>query len=87
MNRDEVDVKGELVGIHKLSNTFYRKMCADYASIVADQPKLGYEYELLRMSRSVCPVHVLKVDGLMWYEIDDEMDKEYAEANIIPQFK
>lgn len=87
VNRDEVDVKGELVGIHKLSNTFYRKMCADYASIVADQPKLGYEYELLRMSRSVCPVHVLKVDGLMWYEIDDEMDKEYAEANIIPQFK
>lgn len=87
VNRNEVDVKGELVGIHKLSNPFYKKMCADYASIVDERLTLGYEYELLRMSRAVSPVHVLKVDGLLWYEIDDEADKKYAEENIIPQFK
>lgn len=83
VNKEEVDVKGELVGIHKLSNVFYRKMCADYASIVDNQPKLGYEYELLRMSCSISPVYVLNVPGLLWYEIDDVDDKEYAERNIL----
>lgn len=83
VNKEELDVKGELVGIHKISNSFYRKMCLDYSSIVAEQPKLGYEYELLRMSRSVSPVYVLKIDDLKWYEIDDEVDLSYAEENII----
>lgn len=83
VNSEKVNAQGELVGIHKLSNIFYRKMCADYASIVDEQPKLGYEYELLRMSRSVSPVYVLKVDGLKWYEIDDEDDLAYAEKNIV----
>jgi choline kinase len=83
VNPEKVNAKGELVGIHKLSNLFYQKMCADYASIVAGQPKLGYEYELLRMSRSISPVYVLKVDDLKWYEIDDENDLAYAEKNIV----
>ena len=39
----ELDVKGELVGIHKLSNKFYRTMCEDYAKKVEEKPKLGYE--------------------------------------------
>ena len=84
VNKDEVDVKGELVGIHKLSHTFYAKMCSDYEGILAEQPKLGYEYELLRMSRSVSPVYVLNVPGLKWYEIDDESDLVYAERNVLP---
>lgn len=84
VNRDEVDVKGELVGIHKLSHPFYEKMCRDYAGIVSEQPGLGYEYELLRMSRRISPVYVLNVPGLKWYEIDDEKDLVYAERNIYP---
>ncbi|MDO5751223.1 MAG: phosphocholine cytidylyltransferase family protein, partial [Rothia sp. (in: high G+C Gram-positive bacteria)] len=56
VHKDELEVKGELVGIHKLSHDFYQKMCADYAQIVAEQPKLGYEYQLLRMSQRVMPV-------------------------------
>ncbi|WP_370861133.1 phosphocholine cytidylyltransferase family protein [Parabacteroides faecis] len=87
VNRNEVDAKGELVGIHKLSNSFFQKMCNDYSSIATDYPKLGYEYELLRMSRFISPVYVIKIDDLKWYEIDDEADKKYAEKNIIPQFK
>lgn len=83
VNPEEVNACGELVGIHKLSGMFYRKMCADYACIVDEQPKLGYEYELLRMSRSVSPVYVLKADGLKWYEIDDKDDLAYAEKNIV----
>lgn len=83
VNRDELDAKGELVGLHKLSSDFYKMMCADYSRIVNDQPKLGYEYELVRMSQSISPVYILKVDGLKWYEIDDEADLAYAEKNII----
>lgn len=85
-NRSEVNVKGEFVGIHKLSNTFYRKMCEKYAKVKEEKPKLGYEYMLLAMSKEVIPVHVLKIDGLWWYEIDDEQDLKYAEEKIIMNF-
>ena len=83
VNKDEVKVKGELVGIHKLSNTFYKKMCADYESKVDELPKLGYEYQLLHMSKAVKPVFVLCEKGLKWYEIDDIDDLQFAEENII----
>lgn len=83
VNKDEVDVCGELVGIHKLSGRFYRKMCEDYSAKADSLPKLGYEYQLLGMSQSGSPVYVLKVDGLKWYEIDDVDDLEYAEKHII----
>lgn len=81
--KDEVNAKGELVGIHKISNSFYRKMCDEYAKVIEDKPKLGYEYMLLSMSKEVSPVYVLKMEGLQWYEIDDEQDLKYAEENII----
>jgi len=80
----ELDAKGELVGIHKLSAEFYQKMCADYAQKVDQQPKLGYEYELLQMSQRIRKVYVLKVDGLKWYEIDDPQDLAYAEEHVLP---
>lgn len=81
-NKKELDSKGELVGIHKLSNVFYKKMCEDYASFVNQQPKLGYEYQLLRMSQNFMPVYVLKQENLKWYEIDDEADLLYVERNF-----
>lgn len=73
---------GELVGIHKLTNDFYRTMCKEYAAIVDAKPKLGYEYELLDISQRIQPMKVLCVEGLLWYEIDDESDLKFAEANI-----
>lgn len=82
VNEDDLKVCGELVGIHKLSASFYKQMCEDYAGIVEQQPKLGYEYELLRMSQTLSPVYVLNVLGLKWYEIDDEKDLKFAEINI-----
>ena len=82
VNKNKLNAKGELVGIHKLSGSFYKIMCADYASIVDEQPNLGYEYELLRISCSQSPVYVHKVEGLKWYEIDDISDLEYAEKII-----
>lgn len=83
VNKDDLNAKGELVGIHKLSNKFYKQMCEDYAKIVEENPKLGYEYELLSMSQRISPVFVLNVPGLLWYEIDDVDDLAYAEEHII----
>jgi 2-aminoethylphosphonate-pyruvate transaminase len=86
INEEDLDVKGELVGIHKLSNHFYKSMCEDYAKIMKEQPNLGYEYELLRMSRSILPIYVLQIENLKWYEIDDESDLQYAEKYIVQYF-
>lgn len=82
-DKTQVKAKGELVGIHKLSNTFYQKMCADYALKVDSMPKLGYEYQLLHMSQHGSPVYVLCEEGLKWYEIDDIDDLKFAEEHII----
>lgn len=83
VKKEELDVKGELVGIHKISNTFYQQMCIDYQQIVEEKLKLGYEYELLHMSQSVLPVYVLKIENLKWYEIDDERDLNYAKKHMV----
>ena len=85
-DKTQVNAKGELVGIHKLSNAFYKKMCEDYGHKVTDKPKLGYEYELLSMSKETSPVYVLCEEGLKWYEIDDIDDLNFAEEHIVPFF-
>ena len=82
--KTELDAKGELVGIHKLSNVFYKEMCADYATKLVEKPKLGYEYELLSMAQGGSDVYVLNVAGLYWYEIDDPEDLAFAEKNVLP---
>ena len=84
-NKEELTVRGELVGIHKLSNTFYQAMCDDYEYKIKDQPKLGYEYEILSMAQRGYEVYVHNERGLNWYEIDDLEDLEYATKNILPQ--
>lgn len=73
---------GELVGIHKLSNSFYRACVCEYEKIMDKNPELGYEYQILEVSRRTMPMNVLKIDGLQWYEIDDQADLTYAEAHI-----
>lgn len=74
VNKDEITPSGELVGIHKISNDFYKVLCSKYEKIVVDKPKLGYEFQLLNVSQRTSPMNVLKVDGLQWYEIDDTED-------------
>ena len=82
-DKSAIHPAGELVGIHKIGNAFYRCMCDDYGAKAEALPKLGYEYELLHVSRTLMPMNVLKVDGLLWYEIDDEADLEYAQKYIL----
>ena len=81
-DQSALNYSGELVGIHKVSYEFYERMCEEYERIADEKPKLGYEYQLLSISQRVMPMHVLCVEGLQWYEIDDENDLRFAVANI-----
>ncbi len=82
-DKTKIVPSGELVGIHKLSNAFYKTCVREYARVVLDKPKLGYEFMLLDVSQRITPMNVLKIDGLQWYEIDDEKDLAYAENHIV----
>lgn len=86
-DKTKLNVKGELVGIHKFSSAFYKDMCRDYAAKVDELPKLGYEYEILSMAQGGSDVYVLNEEGLYWYEIDDPEDLAYAEKSILPHLK
>ena len=59
------------------------KNCEDYSLKAEDKAKLGYEFQLLTMSQEIMKVHVLCVEGLKWYEIDDADDLAYAEEHIL----
>lgn len=81
--KTEIDAKGELVGIHKLSAPFYAALCRDYEAKLAENLKLGYEYELLHLSTHGVPMYVLNSQTVEWYEIDDEQDLNYAEQHVV----
>ena len=83
-DKNLLNANGELVGIHKFSHSFYKEMCADYASKVEEKPKLGYEFEILSMAQGGADVYVLNEKGLYWYEIDDPEDLAYAEEHVLP---
>ena len=81
-DKSQLNPSGELVGIHKISSSFYGTLVQEYAKIVQQKPKLGYEFQLLDVSKRITPMNVLKIEGLQWYEIDDVNDLDFAEKNI-----
>lgn len=82
VKKEEIIPSGELVGIHKISNHFYKILCLEYEKRMDAEPKLGYEFQLLDVSRRITPINVLKLNGLQWYEIDDTKDLRFAEECI-----
>ncbi len=80
---EEIEPSGELVGIHKVSNHFYKILCKEFEKVMDEKPKLGYEFMLLDVSQHVTPMHVMKMDNLQWYEIDDDDDLAYAEEHVM----
>lgn len=80
--RDELNVCGEFVGIHKISSHFHKLLCSYYDTIKEQKPKYGYEYGLLDVSKQI-PLYVLKISDLKWYEIDDEEDLKFAEKLVM----
>ena len=80
--KEDLEPSGELVGIHKISNRFFRLLADEYGRVADEKPRLGYEFMLLDVSRRITPMYVLRLQGLLWYEIDDMADLAYAEKNI-----
>ena len=81
-NYNELNACGELIGIHKLSNKFFREVCREFESNLAQNEKSSYEPFFQKVSNTTCPIYILKVDDLLWYEIDNEADLKFAEENI-----
>lgn len=81
-NYDELNACGELIGIHKLSNKFFREVCREFESNLALNEKSSYEPFFQKVSNTTCPIYILKVDDLIWYEIDDEADLKVAEESV-----
>lgn len=81
-NYNELNACGELIGIHKLSKKFFREVCREFESNLAQNEKSSYEPFFQKVSNTTCPIYILKVDDLLWYEIDDEADLKFAEENI-----
>jgi choline kinase len=82
-DKSKIVPSGELVGIHKISNKFYKILVEEYGKLVDEKPKLGYEFQLLDVSQRITPMYVLKLENLQWYEIDDEQDLDFAEQNVL----
>ncbi len=82
VNKDDLTVCGELVGIFKISNGFYAELTKYYQTQREAAPKMGYEFGVLHIAQTTQRMHTLKVQGLQWYEIDDDNDLLYAEGNI-----
>ena len=82
-NYKELNACGELIGIHKLSNRFFREVCHEFESDLTKNECSSYEPFFEKVSNTSCPIYILKVDDLIWYEIDDEADLKIAEKNII----
>ncbi len=81
-NYNELNACGELIGIHKLSNKFFREVCREFESNLAHNEKSSYEPFFQKVSNTTCPIYILKVDDLIWYEIDDEADLKVAEESV-----
>lgn len=83
VGKTDTSAAGELVGIHKISNGYYKRMISDYSKRLPSSDKMGYEFELLLRAKDGDPVSVMKMDDLEWYEIDDQADLDYAERKVL----
>jgi 2-aminoethylphosphonate-pyruvate transaminase len=74
----------ELVGISKVSNNTYRRMCNIAERMFLHNPKLDYEYVFVAFSKS-SPIFVKKISDYIWCEIDDEKQYKRAVDSIFPR--
>lgn len=80
MNR----VDGEMVGISKISFELYSMMLEEYRN--NRNPLLNYEYLLLDVSRQY-NIGYLKINDLVWSEIDTPEHYENIVHNVLPRLK
>lgn len=80
---DLATVAGELVGISRVSLPLYQRMLAVAESMFARSMKIEYE-ECFRETARDFPVPCLKLDDLVWAEIDDAQHLRRVNDVILP---
>lgn len=57
-SHDEINPCGELIGIHKLSNKFFKAVCSEFEKDLAKNEKLSYEPFFEKVSNSAIPIYI-----------------------------
>lgn len=78
-------VDGELIGVSKLSYEVYTKMVQEFKAY-NQNPYLHYEYLLLDVARHF-NIGYLKIQNLVWAEIDSVKHYEQVLKNVYPVLK
>ena len=78
-------IAGELVGITKLSQPFFREMLAVGERLFRETLKVDYELEGLVQAARKRPLTIHVVPGLVWAEIDDLHHLERARQIVYPE--
>jgi len=81
---DHLTCQGELVGISKLSLAFMEQLAEYYQENAASLRNAHYEECISDLAASY-PVHYLKIEDLIWTEIDNPHHLERALQKIYPK--
>lgn len=87
MSKDRLavsQVDAELVGICSISTDAYSAMCRFAHRVFNRTLELDYEDVLVGITDDI-PIHVLKINGLAWAEIDDEAHLLRAREVVYPE--
>lgn len=77
-------IDGEMIGISKISYEVYQKMLEEYK--FNRNPYLNYEYMLMDIGRNY-NIGYIKIDDLVWAEIDNREHYERVIRNVYPRMK
>lgn len=76
-------IKGELVGMYKLSSDFYHDFCADGFEHQDLLKELDYREYFWRMSLQISSMYLLKSPYVKWYSLVYPVDVKYAEEHVV----
>lgn len=77
-------IDGEMIGISKISIDIFRKMLEEFEDNT--NPYINYEYTLLDVGRSY-NIGCVKIDDLVWSEIDNLEHYEKVKNYVFPKLK
>lgn len=78
------NITGELVGISRISFALYQNMIRTAESQFKESLKVEYEHCLIKTAQTH-PVYYIKIEDLVWSEIDDESHLIRAQQTILPK--
>lgn len=77
-------IDGEMIGVSKISLDVFNKMLEEFK--YNTNPYLNYEYSLLDVSRNY-DIGYLKLDDIIWGEVDNREQYEKVTKRIYPRLK